>query len=187
MSTINDGGPAFPMQEPQAIHAFAVAAVDGITDPDERDRAYIKARAEAVGGMSLRDYFAAKAMQGLLAQSCGTALGSDPIHGAQYAYQMADAMLAARASGKPTFDPVFLRRVDGIGDGDLCLTVRSQICLKDAGIYLVGDLVQRSERDLMAMKNLGRKSAHEIKEALAGLGLTLGMKLDNWPNGGRVG
>lgn len=106
---------------------------------------------------------------------------------AAHRYMMADAMLAARASGKPTFDPVFLRRVDGIGDGDLCLTVRSQICLKDAGIYLVGDLVQRSERDLMAMKNLGRKSAHEIKEALAGLGLTLGMKLDNWPKGGRVG
>ena len=41
MSTINDGGPAFPMQEPQAIHAYAVAAVDGITDPDERDRARI--------------------------------------------------------------------------------------------------------------------------------------------------
>ena len=102
MSTIETGGPAFPMQEPQAIHAYAVAAVDGITDPDERDRAYLKARAEAVGGATMRDYFAAKAMQGLLAQSCGTALGSDPIHGAQYAYQMADAMLAAR---KPEYDP----------------------------------------------------------------------------------
>ena len=96
MSTINDGGPAFPMQEPQAIHAYAIAAIDGITDPDERDRAYLKARSEAVGGATLRDYFAAKAMQGLLAQSCGTALGSDLIHGAQYAYQMADAMLKAR-------------------------------------------------------------------------------------------
>ena len=96
MSTINDGGPAFPMQEPQAIHAYAIAAVDGITDPEERDRAYLKARAEAVGGATLRDYFAAKAMQGLLAQSLGTALGSDPILGAQYAYRVADAMLAAR-------------------------------------------------------------------------------------------
>ena len=74
----------------------ATAAIDGITDPDERDRAYLKARSEAVGGATLRDYFAAKAMQGLLAQSCGTALGSDLIHGAQYAYQMADAMLKAR-------------------------------------------------------------------------------------------
>lgn len=57
----NNGGSAFPMQEPQAIHAVAVAAIDGITDPDERDREYIKARAEAVGGMSLRDYLAAHA------------------------------------------------------------------------------------------------------------------------------
>lgn len=71
MSTINDGGPAFPLAEP----GDCVSASEG---------------------MSLRDYFAAKAMQGLLAQSCGTAFGSDPIHGAQYAYQMADAMLAAR-------------------------------------------------------------------------------------------
>jgi len=84
------------MQEPQAIHAYAVAAVDGITDPDERDRAYLKARAEAVGGATMRDYFAAKAMQGLLAQSCGTAMDSDSRSGAQYAYQMADAMIAAR-------------------------------------------------------------------------------------------
>ena len=96
MSTIETGGPAFPMQEPQAIHAYAIAAVDGITDSEERDRAYLKARAEAVGGATLRDYFAAKAMQGLLAQSLGTALGSDPILGAQYAYRVADAMLAAR-------------------------------------------------------------------------------------------
>ena len=49
-------------------------------------------------GMTLRDYFAAKAMQGLLAQSCGTAFGSDPTHGAQYAYKMADAMLATRSA-----------------------------------------------------------------------------------------
>ena len=96
MSTIETGGPAFPMQEPQAIHAYAIAAVDGITDSEERDRAYLKARAEAVGGATLRDYFAAKAMQGLLAQSLGTALESDPILGAQYAYRVADAMLAAR-------------------------------------------------------------------------------------------
>ena len=208
MSTIETGGPAFPMQEPQAIHAYAVSAIDGITDPDERDRAYLKARAEAVGGATLRDYFAThcsalgdEVSMALAAELAATQGVEKPIDSkdwmgwhrflcavhAAHSYMMADAMLAARSSGKPTFDPVFLRRVDGIGDGDLCLTVRSQICLKDAGIYLVGDLVQRSERDLMAMKNLGRKSAHEIKEALAGLGLTLGMKLDNWPNGGRVG
>ena len=207
MSTINDGGPAFPMQEPQAIHAFAAAAVDGITDPDERDRAYLKARAEAVGGATLRDYFAthcvgldADCSIGLATQLAATQGVEKPIDNkdvmgwhrfwcavhAAHRYMMADAMLAARASGTPAFDPVFMRRVDGIGDGDLCLTVRSQNCLKAAGIYLVGDLVQRSERDLLAM-HLGRKSAHEIKEALAGLGLTLGMKLDNLPKGRRVG
>lgn len=94
MSTIDNGGPAFPMQEPQAIHAHAVAAIDGITDPDERDRAYTKARAEAVGGMSLRDYFAAKAMQGLIAG------GSTDRHQiAQAAYIVSDAMINAR---KPT-------------------------------------------------------------------------------------
>ena len=96
MSTINDGGPAFPMQEPQAIHAYAVAAIDGITDPDERDRAYLKARAEAVGGATLRDYFATKAMQSLLLtidefpdEHWRTGVAMD-------AYLMADAMLAAR-------------------------------------------------------------------------------------------
>ena len=47
-------------------------------------------------GMTLRDYFAAKAMQGLLAQSCGTALGNDPKFAAEYAYATADAMLKAR-------------------------------------------------------------------------------------------
>ena len=97
MSAINDGGPAFPMQEPQAIHAYAVAAIDGITDPDERDRAYLKARAEAVGGASLRDYFAAKAMQGLLAAQVH-GFNDQPAKGpfASMAYEMADAMLAAR-------------------------------------------------------------------------------------------
>ena len=72
MNTIETGGPAFPLQS---------------IGPDF---------APGYAGMSLRDYFAVKAMQGLLAQSCGTALGSDLIHGAQYAYQMADAMLKAR-------------------------------------------------------------------------------------------
>ena len=96
MSTIETGGPAFPMQDPQAIHAYAVAAIDGITDPDERDRAYLKARAEAVGGATLRDYFATKAMQSLLLtidefpdEHWRTGVAMD-------AYLMADAMLAAR-------------------------------------------------------------------------------------------
>ena len=99
MSTINDGGPAFPMQEPQAIHAYAIAAIDGITDPDERDRAYLKARAEAVGGASLRDYFAAKAMQGLVSGHFAKYGHEDywpRPEIASEAYEIADAMLAAR-------------------------------------------------------------------------------------------
>ena len=91
--SMKNGGPAFPMQEPQAIHAYAVAAIDGITDHDERDRAYLKARAEAVGGATLRDYFAAKAMQGLMASP------ADPESmevAAKWSYKLADAMLKAR-------------------------------------------------------------------------------------------
>ena len=87
MSTINEGGPAFP--------AGSVRKSRPAHDPGgnwvETDRVQPLHQ-----GLTMRDYFAAKAMQGLLAQSCGTAFGSDPIHGAQYAYQMADAMLAAR-------------------------------------------------------------------------------------------
>ena len=99
MSTINNGGPAFPMQEPQAIHAYAIAAVDGITDSEERDRAYLKARAEAVGGATLRDYFAAKAMQAWLSGHVahyghGNFWALDAI--AQSSYEMADAMIKAR-------------------------------------------------------------------------------------------
>lgn len=98
MSAIETGGPAFPMQEPQAIHAYAIAAVDGITDSEERDRAYLKGRAEAVGGATLRDYFAAKAMQGFLARY-GTWTDEDFSGEAAGAYRVADAMLAARKAG----------------------------------------------------------------------------------------
>ena len=101
MSANKTGGTAFPMQDQQAIHAYAAERVAEVVNPDDRDRVYMKARAEAIGGMTLRDYFAAKAMQGLLAQSCGTAFGSDPINGAQYAYQMADAMIAVREGSTP--------------------------------------------------------------------------------------
>ena len=95
MNTIETGGPAFPMQEPQAIHDYAVAAVDGLTDPDERDRAYLKARAEAVGGASMRDYFAAMALQGAMAGG-SIRSGTTNAEIATVAYGLADAMLAAR-------------------------------------------------------------------------------------------
>lgn len=75
-----------------------------------------------------------------------------------------------------TIDPVLLRPVD-----DLELTVRSANCLKAENIYYIGDLIQRTENELLKTPNLGRKSLNEIKEVLASRGLTLGMKLENWP------
>ena len=69
-----------------------------------------------------------------------------------------------------TIDPVLLRPVD-----DLELTVRSANCLKAENIYYIGDLIQRTETELLKTPNLGRKSLNEIKEVLATRGLTLGM------------
>ncbi len=73
-------------------------------------------------------------------------------------------------------DPILLRPVD-----DLELTVRSANCLKAENIYYIGDLVQRSEVELLKTPNLGKKSLTEIKDVLASRGLNLGMRLDNWP------
>ncbi len=77
------------------------------------------------------------------------------------------------------FDPILLRPVD-----ELELTVRSANCLKAENIYYIGDLIQRTENELLKTPNLGRKSLNEIKEVLASRGLTLGMKLENWPPAG---
>lgn len=77
---------------------------------------------------------------------------------------------------KEEIDPVLLRPVD-----DLELTVRSANCLKAENIYYIGDLVQRSETELLKTPNLGKKSLTEIKDVLASKGLELGMRLDNWP------
>jgi DNA-directed RNA polymerase subunit alpha len=74
------------------------------------------------------------------------------------------------------FDPILLRPVD-----ELELTVRSANCLKAENIYYIGDLIQRTENELLKTPNLGRKSLNEIKEVLASRGLTLGMKLESWP------
>lgn len=79
----------------------------------------------------------------------------------------------------PQVDPILLRPVD-----DLELTVRSANCLKAENIYYIGDLIQRSENELLKTPNLGRKSLNEIKDVLASKGLTLGMKLENWPPAG---
>lgn len=76
----------------------------------------------------------------------------------------------------PGVDPVLLRPID-----DLELTVRSANCLKAENIYYIGDLVQRTEVELLKAPNLGKKSLTEIKDVLAQRGFTLGQKLDNWP------
>jgi len=65
---------------------------------------------------------------------------------------------------------------------ELELSVRSANCLKHADIRLIGDLVQKTEAEILATKNFGRKSLNEIKEILTEMGLGLGMKLDNWPH-----
>ena len=77
---------------------------------------------------------------------------------------------------KEEVDPVLLRPVD-----DLELTVRSANCLKAENIYYIGDLVQRSETELLKTPNLGKKSLTEIKDVLASKGLELDMRLENWP------
>ena len=93
---IETGGTAFPMQDPVAIHAYATARIAHMGgEPDEeRERAYVAARAEAVGGMTLRDYFAAKAMQSYLLDKDRDSFTFE--QWAQASYEMADAMLKAR-------------------------------------------------------------------------------------------
>jgi len=77
---------------------------------------------------------------------------------------------------KPAIDPILLRPVD-----DLELTVRSANCLKAENIFLIGDLIQRTEVELLKTPNLGKKSLTEIKDVLATRGFSLGMRLENWP------
>lgn len=77
---------------------------------------------------------------------------------------------------EPDVDPILLRPVD-----DLELTVRSANCLKTESIHFIGDLIQRTEVELLKTPNLGKKSLTEIKDVLASRGLSLGMRLENWP------
>ncbi|MBA4110050.1 MAG: DNA-directed RNA polymerase subunit alpha [Leptothrix sp. (in: Bacteria)] len=80
------------------------------------------------------------------------------------------------AKSAQNFDPILLRPVD-----ELELTVRSANCLKAENIYYIGDLIQRTETELLKTPNLGRKSLNEIKEVLASRGLALGSRLESWP------
>ena len=74
------------------------------------------------------------------------------------------------------FDPLLLRSIE-----ELELTVRSTNCLKAESIFLIGDLIHRSEFDLLKTPNLGKKSLNEIKDVLASKNLSLGMTVENWP------
>ena len=80
------------------------------------------------------------------------------------------------SSQEEQLDPILLRPVD-----DLELTVRSANCLKAENIYYIGDLIRRTEVELLKTPNLGKKSLTEIKDVLASRGLSLGMRLENWP------
>ena len=84
--------------------------------------------------------------------------------------------LAEPVEREEEVDPILLRPVD-----DLELTVRSAHCLKAESIYYIGDLIQRTEVELLKTPNLGKKSLTEIKDVLASRGLSLGMRLENWP------
>ena len=90
--------------------------------------------------------------------------------------QHEDVGTEASGTKDQEYDPILLRPVD-----DLELTVRSANCLKAENIYLIGDLIQRTEVELLKTPNLGKKSLTEIKDVLATRGLSLGMRLENWP------
>lgn len=81
-----------------------------------------------------------------------------------------------QVSSESEIDPILVRPVD-----DLELTVRSANCLKAENIYYIGDLIQRTEVELLKTPNLGKKSLTEIKDVLGSHGLSLGMRLENWP------
>lgn len=91
----------------------------------------------------------------------------------------AEEAIEASQSKEPEIDPILLRPVD-----DLELTVRSANCLKAESIYYIGDLIQRTEVELLKTPNLGKKSLTEIKDVLASRSLSLGMRLENWPPAG---
>jgi DNA-directed RNA polymerase subunit alpha len=88
----------------------------------------------------------------------------------------AEAAESVSEPEEPAIDPILLRPVD-----DLELTVRSANCLKAENIFLIGDLIQRTEVELLKTPNLGKKSLTEIKDVLARRGLSLGMRLEHWP------
>ena len=90
--------------------------------------------------------------------------------------QLEETSRSAGEISEEKIDPLLLRPVD-----DLELTVRSANCLKAENIYYIGDLIQRTEVELLKTPNLGKKSLTEIKDVLASRGLSLGVRMENWP------
>lgn len=93
--------------------------------------------------------------------------------------ELKDQQQPVQQTHQPEIDPILLRPVD-----DLELTVRSANCLKAEQIHYIGDLVQKTEVELLKTPNLGKKSLTEIKDVLATRGLSLGTRLENWPPAG---
>ena len=83
---------------------------------------------------------------------------------------------AAPSIPELAFNPALLKKVD-----ELELSVRSANCLKNDNIVYIGDLIQKTEAEMLRTPNFGRKSLNEIKEVLAGMGLHLGMEIPGWP------
>jgi DNA-directed RNA polymerase subunit alpha len=86
------------------------------------------------------------------------------------------AAIQEKKTSEPEFNKNLLRRVD-----ELELSVRSMNCLKNDNIIYIGDLVQKSESEMLRTPNFGRKSLNEIKEVLTTMSLYLGMEVPNWP------
>ena len=111
----------------------------------------------------------------------------DPEEAIRRAATILQQQLAAFVDLKGDSEPVVIEQEDEIDQillrpvDDLELTVRSANCLKAENIYYIGDLIQRTEVELLKTPNLGKKSLTEIKDVLASRGLSLGMRLDNWP------
>jgi len=87
-----------------------------------------------------------------------------------------EEVVVKEEDNEPEMNPNLLRKVE-----ELELTVRSTNCLKNDNIVYIGDLIQKTEAEMLRTPNFGRKSLNEIKEVLAGMGLHLGMEVPNWP------
>jgi hypothetical protein len=132
-------------------------------------------RTDAYGGSDFRSIEADNTSAFNCRLVDGTTRYSEHAYGRAIDVNPIDSMVPQVSRPTP-FDPILLRPVD-----ELELTVRSANCLKAENIYYIGDLIQRTETELLKTPNLGRKSLNEIKEVLASRGLTLGARLENWP------